>query len=262
MSSLPAIFNLPPLRAMRKARFQRRFATPAGGGACRGVFNTFADAARSAPPTAAVGYDSPDAGAMYRDRLDRLFPSDYPAVYWLRRWGTSLQHVVDLGGHVGVSYYAFRVYLEPSTLPAWTVCDVPAVVTAGRALAVQRDAADLSFVERLDECAAASVLFAAGSLQYLEQPLPELLHQLPALPPFVLVNKLPTHATRTFVTLQHIGVGYCPYRITAADALIEQLAPLGYRLLDRWSNPDLTCVVPFEDDTAPISYSGFAFSNL
>lgn len=260
MSSLPAIFNLPPLRALRKARFEHRFATPAGGGACRGVFNSFAEAARSAPPMSSVGYDSPDAGAMYRDRLDRLFPSDYPAVYWLRRWGASLQHVVDFGGHVGVSYYAFRPYLDESALPAWTVCDVPAVASAGRALAVERGAVDLTFVEGLAEAAPASVFFAAGSLQYLEQPLPELLRQLPSLPPFVLVNKLPTHATRTFVTLQHIGVGYCPYRITAAEALIAQLAPLGYGLVDRWSNPDLTCVVPFEDNTAPIRYSGYAFA--
>ncbi len=196
---------------------------------------------------------------MYRDRLDQLFPSDYPVVYWLRRWAADIQQVLDVGGHVGVSYYAFRPYLVPEQLPQWTVCDVPSVVKAGIELARARNATDLTFVEHASEAAAASVVLAAGSLQYLQPSLPELLMSLPALPPYVLINKLPTHKRRTFATLQHIGVGYCPYRITAMDLPIDQLAPLGYQLEDRWTNPELSCDVPFEVDTGPITYRGYAF---
>jgi putative methyltransferase (TIGR04325 family) len=259
MSSLRALIDLPPLRALRKARFDRRFATPAGGGACRGAFATFADATNSAPRTAALGYDSAPAAAMYRDRLDQLFAADYPALYWLSRISVPASTLIDFGGHVGVSYHAFRSYLAHSMPSRWTVCDVPAVASAGADLARERGASDLHFVSSLADAGAADVFFAAGSLQYLEPDCATLLRQLPALPQHVLINKTPTHPTRSFVTVQHIGVGYCPYRITAHHGFAEQLRPLGYQLRDSWTNPDLRCIVPFEPDAGPITYRGYYF---
>jgi putative methyltransferase (TIGR04325 family) len=259
-ATVSRLLDLPPVRWARRRRFDQRFATPAGGGACRGVYATFAEAARSAPSTSSLGYDSTDAASMYRDRLDRVFPSDYPVLYWLQRLMTDGAHVLDLGGHVGVSYHAFRPYLPTVSTVRWTVHDVAAVMAAGRALAVERQAAhELGFADALPDAAAADVFFAAGSLQYLEPTVDDLLRSLVALPRWVVINKTPTHPRRSFVTLQHIGVSYCPYRIHAAGAFPEWLAPLGYRCMDQWENPDLTCVVPFADDAGPITYRGYAF---
>jgi putative methyltransferase (TIGR04325 family) len=225
------------------------------------MFASFAEAAQSAP-TASLGYDSPEAASMYRDRLERPFAADYPVLYWLHRWLPAVRHVLDLGGHVGVSYYAFRPYLAEAAAMRWTVSDVPAVMAAGRALAEERGASELQFADELSATDPAELFLAAGSLQYLETPLSTILRSLRALPRYVLVNKLPTHATRGFVTLQHIGVSYCPYRITAAGAVAADLGALGYREVDNWTNPELTCIVPFEPTAAPITYRGCAFERV
>jgi putative methyltransferase (TIGR04325 family) len=258
-ATVSRLLDLPPVRWARRRRFDRRFATPAGGGACRGVYASFAEAAESVPTRATIGYDTQDAAAMYRDRLNQVYAADYPVLYWLQRWLTAEQHVVDLGGHVGVSYYAFRPLLPEVPSLHWHVHDVPAVMASGRVLAGERGATELSFSEELATVPGVDLFLAAGSLQYLEPSLGALLRRLPALPKRVIVNKTPTHPRHSFVTLQHIGVSYCPYRIHSADALEADLAPLGYRCLDQWDNPDLTCVVPFERDAGPITYRGFAF---
>lgn len=260
VTTLARLLDLAPVRALRRARFNARFATPSGGGACRGRFTSFAEALRSAPPSRAIGYDSAPAAGMYRDRLDHVFAADYPLLYWMQRVGRSTDQLIDFGGHVGVSHYAFGRYLGASMPARWTVCDVPAVVAAGTTLARERGARALAFVSQLAEAGAADVFLAAGSLQYLEPDCAALLGELPTLPRVVLVNKLPTHPTHSFVTLQHIGVGYCPYRITARSALAALLLPLGYALQDEWTNPDLTCIVPFEDDAGPITYRGYCFT--
>lgn len=254
------VINAPLLRAAFKWRYDRQFESPEGTGACRGVFSTFAEAGASAPRQAPVGYDVAPAAQMYRDRLARLFPSDYPPLFWLREFLPRVSHVVDLGGHVGVSYYSYRRHLALPASLRWTVCDVPAVAEAGRALAATEGASALRFVSELREAGACEVLFANGSLQYIEPPLTTLLRSLPSLPRHVLVNKTPTHATRSFVTLQNIGVTYCPYRIAARDELPAALAPLGYRLVDTWENADLRCEVPFEHDAGPVTYVGYALT--
>jgi putative methyltransferase (TIGR04325 family) len=260
MSTMRALLDLPLLRTLRKARFDRRFATPAGGGACRGAYASFAEAARAVPSSAAHGYDTAPAAAMYRDRLSQLYAADYPVVYWLSRIARPTDRLLDFGGHVGVSFYAFAPYLGSSMPAHWTICDVPAVATAGRALAQKQQASGVHFVSSLGDAGAADIFFAAGSLQYLEPTCTSLLQQLPALPTHVVINKLPTHPTRDFVTVQHIGVGYCPYRITAQEAIPSQLTALGYRLRDTWTNPDLTCIVPFEENAGPITYRGYCFT--
>lgn len=258
-ATVARLLNLPPVRWARHRRFNRRFATPAGGGSCRGVYGSFSEAANSAPAQASLGYDTHDAAAMYRDRLDQVFSADYPVLYWLQRWLENVQHVVDLGGHVGVSYFAFRPLLPTIERLYWHVHDVPAVMAAGRLLAAERGASELTFADELADVPTVDVFLAAGSLQYLETSLGSLLQHLPTLPRRVLVNKTPTHPRHSFVTLQHIGVSYCPYRIHSTHALEAELAPLGYRCVDQWDNPDLTCVVPFERDAGPITYRGFAF---
>jgi putative methyltransferase (TIGR04325 family) len=256
------LLETPVVRAVRRRRYDALFARSTGGGAFRGAFSSFAEAARSAPGAAPLGYDVQAAGEMYRDRMDRVFPSDYPVLFWFRdilRTSPALAQVMDLGGHVGITYYAYRRYLAFPAGLHWTVCDVPAVTAAGEALAREEGVDALRFVTSLPPTASPDVLLASGSLQYIEPPLPDMLRSLSRPPRHLLVNKLPTHAHREFVTLQNIGITYCPYRISRRDALPAALAPLGYRLVDTWENPDLQCHVPFEADAGPVTYAGYYF---
>lgn len=257
-SVFEAIRTFPPILALRKKRYDRTFGAE-GHGCYRGAFDTFAEAAADAPTIVPTGYDTPATGAMYRDRIVRLNPSDYPLLFWLREVLTPGVRVFDLGGHVGITFFGFRRLLTYPEGMRWTICDVPAVVESGRSFAASQEKPWPDFTVERGDGDGAEVFLAAGVLQYVEETLPELLGRYRTPPRHVLVNKTPTHPSREFVTVQHIGVACCPYRIARADSLAEQLAPLGYRLVDDWVNADLSCSIPFQSNASPITYRGWYF---
>lgn len=206
-----------------------------------------------------MGYDTTAAAQLYGDRLRRLFPSDYPVLFWLRTLLDDVRSVFDFGGHVGIGYHAYQRVLDFPRDLTWTVCDVPAVVTEGERLAREAGATALRFTTDFAGAADAQLLLAAGSLQYVERTLAAALASLTRMPRHIIVNKTPTYAGDEFFTLQNIGVTFCPYRIAARDGLRESLAPLGYTLVDSWENPDLSCTIPFHEAHAPITYVGHYF---
>jgi hypothetical protein len=71
----------------RRRQFDKQFASHVeggfGGNLYRGVFQTFAEAQASAPQGKPLGYDNPAAADLYLERTRRIYPSDYPVVYWL-----------------------------------------------------------------------------------------------------------------------------------------------------------------------------------
>ena len=256
---LGALPQLPGAHALLRRRYERRFRTARGAGALAGVYGSFAEAAAAGPAGAARGYDHAAAGGLYRDLLDAVRPKDYPALFWLRTALPGAREVFDLGGHVGVSFYAFQRYLDYPAGLRWTVCDMPAVAAEGEALARTRDASGLAFTSDSAQADGADVLLASGSLQYIPEPLDALLARLARAPRHVVVNQLPVHPGRGFVTLQNIGVAFCPYRVAAADALPAALAGLGYELVDRWEDPSRRTAVPYHAETTPIEYTGYYF---
>lgn len=244
------------LRKFAEAQYDQSFSSGSGRGIFRGVYDTFEEAARSAPSTKAVGYDQPGAAAMYRDRLDRVFPSDYPVLFWLQSALDGIQSVFDFGGHVGIARYAYDSYLNFPTTLQWKVCDVPAVAEAGRALARERGVAGLSFTTIKEEAAGADLFFSAGALQYLNWTLPELLATIEP-PKRILLNLLPMTDGPAYFTLQNIGTVFCPYRILSRQELLGGLQKLGYRVRDSWSNPEKECNIPFHLDRSLSFYEGF-----
>lgn len=248
-----------PIRRALERRYLRRFRTERGAGCWAGVFGSFAEAAAAAPRQLPLGYDQPAAATLYDDRPTRASAKDYPVLFWLQRILGPSSSVFDFGGHVGVSYYVYRQYLERDSPLDWTVCDVPAVVEAGEIRARARGESELRFTTRFEDCSGAHVLLASGSLQYVEPSLSTLLSGLPVRPRHVLINKLPTHSDREFVTLQSLGVAYCPYRISARDALPASLASLGYEEVDSWENPEARTRLPFHPEASPITWRGHYF---
>jgi putative methyltransferase (TIGR04325 family) len=256
---LGAIQRVPPARALLRRRYARLFATARGAGTLSGVYPSFEAAERAAPAGTPQGYDHAAAGGLYRDLLSGVQAKDYPALYWLRRVLPGAARLFDLGGHVGVSFYAYRDYLEDAPALRWVVCDTPAVVREGEALARTRGASALAFTADPADADGADVLLASGSLQYIPETLDVLLGRLSATPRHLVVNQMPTHPSRGFVTLQNIGVAICPYRIAAVDALPAALRPLGYELVDQWDDPSRRTAVPYESDAGPIAYTGYYF---
>lgn len=252
------VAELPGMRVLAEPIYRREFARRRHMNSYCGVYPTRAEAEAAVPPSAPATYDIEEAGSMYDYELATLRNFDYPALFWFSRLlEMGQRRFFDLGGHVGLSYYAFQHYL---TFPAgmrWQVHDVPAVMRRGRALAAARDERHmLEFVD-LDAGAGADVLMAKGSLQYLDYTLPDLLQwQRPA---HVLVNLTPMHPNRSFFTLQNIGIAICPYRITALPAFLADVRSLRYRLVERWEHPERTVRVPFHPECYVDRYYGFCF---
>lgn len=257
--ALDAIARWPGVSTMLERRFDRRFASNTRSNLFRGRYATFEAAARASPSNRPVGYDNEAAAAMYDERAARLHATDYPVLFWLQQlFAQGKRSVFDLGGHVGVSYYAYRRVLAYPPGLTWTVCDVPAVIARGRTLAGERDPARaLGFTDRFEGADGADILLAMGSLQYLPETLAERLSTLVRTPRHLLLNITPLHEHESFFTLQGIGTAYCPYRITARGEFLGSLAALGYELVDQWENPDKRCEIAFDPGHSIEGYCGF-----
>jgi putative methyltransferase (TIGR04325 family) len=265
--SLPGTMaRLPLFRPLFEARYKRRFFAHHAltHHIYRGVFDSFDEAQASIPAASTSGYDNDESADLYRERTRRVFINDYPMMYWLGRFfADGARSVFDVGGHIGIAYYAYQRHVTYPAGLRWTVMDVPAVNTAGERWAREHDPdARLRFADDIDQASGADILFAAGSLQYLRYTLEDALRRMPAKPRYLLLNSVPIHMRRSFFTVQNIGVACCPYRVTAEREFLGGLAALGYELMDRWENPQRSCMVPFHPDLSLDRYFGFAFRKV
>lgn len=255
---------LPGIQSWREARYARRFFahTSLMKNLYRGVFASFAEAKASVPSTRRDGYDNPAAAELYRERTRRVFLNDYPLMLWLSKlFDAGNTSVFDLGGHIGLAYYAYQRYLRYPEAIRWCVFDVPAVREAGMVWAAEHDALRrLTFAARKTEADGFDILFAAGSLQYLDYTLAELLQGLSQRPWHLLLNSVPIHTSASYFTVQNMGTACCPYRITAEREFVDGLKAMGYVLRDRWENQQRSCVIPFHPDRSLDRYFGFYFS--
>jgi putative methyltransferase (TIGR04325 family) len=253
--------DLPGVLQWRKQRFRHDFANGLYGGVCDGVFGSYAEAVEAAPKSLPLGYDNADAAAMYRERLSRIYPSDYAPMLWLQKaLESDTKRIFDLDGHVGIAYYAYQRLVRYPPGIAWQVCDVPAVVLQGRELAAQREVAhSLTFTEHFIDGDGADILFTSGCLQYLEDSLAQRIAFWESRPKWVLVNLLPLHEQHAFWTVQNIGTAFCPYRIQQTQTFFDEMATLGYELLDKWENLEKRCEVKFAPAHSLDRYYGAAF---
>ena len=240
-------------RALRPV-FERR------PGTCWGVFPTFKEAVAASPPARALGYDNQEAAGLYRELHASVEPNDYAVAFWLQRRLQPGHRVLDFGGHVGIKYYALQTVFPFPQGVTWIVCDLPALVTAGRRLAAERGANGLLFTETLAAVSGVDVFLALGSLQYLEVPLPQLLREMRALPRFVIVSSAPMSNSPRYFTLQNIGAAYCPYLIENRDTVVNGMQALGYELVRSWSNPEKRCGILGRRDRSVHGYSSMHFA--
>lgn len=224
----------------------------------RGVFSSFEEATATAPKRKLLGYNNEESAKLYDDHIPaiRIMPSDYPVMFWLQRLLIENLTVFDHGGNLGISYYSYRTRMPYPPGIQWIICDLPEVNKLGRKLAKQRDSQGLSFTERAQDMDGADVLIAAGSLQYIDEPIAGVLCKLKRKPAHIILNKLPVHEDTTFVTLQNTGASFCPYRIFKRQEFVAGLTDLGYRLVDSWTNPDFPCKIPFYPRYSFPAFSG------
>ncbi|WP_430390383.1 methyltransferase, TIGR04325 family [Dyella sp. 20L07] len=254
----------PGVRRMLHARYERRFLAHDSTmqNLYRGVFGSFDEAQSSIPASLTQGYDNAASAAFYRERTRRVFLNDYPMMWWLSHlFEAGSTSVFDLGGHIGIAYYAYQRYFRYPDRIQWQVMDVPAVMEAGAAWAAKNDSLRrLRFTSQRNEASGVDILFAAGSLQYLDYTLVDMLNGLDRPPTHLLLNSVPIHMSESYFTVQNTGVSCCPYRVTAEREFVDGLRALGYVLHDRWENTDRQCDIPFHPTHSLDRYFGLYFS--
>lgn len=256
------IAQLPGINRLAQPLYRRLFVRQYfGANSYYGAWPSFDQARANAPSALPSSYDFKAAGKMYRTELERITVSDYPLLFWLSKLlATGPRRLFDLGGHIGVKYYAFQRYLQYPEGLCWTVHDVAAVLAAGRQFAAENDAQrQLDFADSPDRVSGSDVLMATGSLQYLDYTLAELLARVPLRPAHVLVNLTPMHPDRGYVTLQHIGIAICPYRVSAVPEFVASMQALGYAVVDHWASLERNVRVPFRPECDIDRYHGFYF---
>lgn len=244
-------------------RYRHRFARQRiDHNAYCGVYPDFASALAAAPDTLPKGYDHAETALLYAARTRYVLACDYPALFWLQRLFTEgCASVFDLGGSIGIKYYAFRRYLDYPANLHWTVCELPTVATAGAEWAAEHDPHhQLAFTRAPAEASGRDILFASGSLQYLDYALADLLKPMARPPAHVLVTMLPLHSERGFYTVQNIGTLYCAYGIAARPEFVAQMQAAGYVVRDQWDQPDRQCDIPFHPECRVEKYYGYLFS--
>jgi hypothetical protein len=102
----------PTTRPLLLSWRRRQFFSPEGFGFYFGLFDSFESARRWLP--ASPGFSHEALVAEFADqRTRRVFAYDYPVMWWLQRaFGEGASEVLDIGGSVGVHYYAYRSYVD------------------------------------------------------------------------------------------------------------------------------------------------------
>jgi putative methyltransferase (TIGR04325 family) len=172
--------RFPLLVNLERRRYRQAFARPESSGWFAGVYADRASAQRDAPPTQPLGYDNPASARLYTDRLSQVYVSDYPMMFWLEKLlASGARRILDIGGHVGVAFFAYQRYFPFPDDIEWTVQEVPAVVEAGAKRAASKGVShQLRFTPELPEVGQFDVVFSSGALQYLEPSLGQIIERL------------------------------------------------------------------------------------
>jgi putative methyltransferase (TIGR04325 family) len=246
----------PLLRWWIEQRYERYFSTN-GFAARRGVFQTFAEAYRSAPATKPKGFDSAEMVETFRDRVGLVCSHDYPVLFWLEKLLFDGCLLLDVGGHIGVHFYAFESRIKYPSGFRWVVAEVPTVAKAGEQLGRERGRNELKFVTDYRDVDEVDIFFSSGALQYVEAPqLHEWLASRRRKPLHLLLNKLPLYSGEAYVTLQNSGAGFTPHYVFNRAEFLTSLEKLGYTLVDSWENPARVVTIPFHPEHSFESTSG------
>lgn len=250
-------------RYFRKLAYERQFSGDCYGG-FRGVYETFDQAILSAPKTKSVGYNDRSLAQEYRENAERdhhIRFFDYPVLFWLNQIlqaGDSNRKLVDLGGNVGVLFYAFAKYIQYPPGLQWIVWDVPEIVNAGRELAEERKASHLVFTANVEEAHGADIFLASGSIQYIKD-WSSPISSLPAKPKHLIINHIPVYDGSPFVTLQNGGKVFYPQHVFNRARFIGVMSGLGYELIDVWEDRGGVCRIPFYPERSLHNFNGFYF---
>lgn len=253
-----SVARWPVLRGITDRQALARFKANRDENLFHGIYASWEEAEAASRAMGKSGYDNSDSANIYQFMM-RIAPHDYPALYWLSRsLSEGMTSVFDVGGAIGIKFYAFKEHLSAWRDLRWRVQDVPAVAAQGTKLAAERGTSgQLDFTSDFGAGDGFDVLFASGVVQYLPKRLGELLAGYKQLPRRIVVNTAAIHGQHEFFTVNSIGTAFCPYRIQTQAGFMRSLSSLGYRVRETWQNLGKPMTIPFRPDYSLTEYSGY-----
>ena len=231
------------------------------GSRTSGVFRSAAEARRHIPPRRKIGFDHGEAADLYPWLMDYTKISDFAVLFYFNKLLQPGMRVFDFGGNIGVLYYSFQKHWKLPEHLTWTVCDMPAIVAAGRKRAAEREAPGLEFTTDFRDAANADVLLTSGTLQCVEDDFAPMLKSLGAAkPPHVLINRVPMWNRPELVSLQDLGPVIYPYRIFDRSQFLGSLEATGYTVRDKWECPEKSISIRFRPWIRITGFDGYYLS--
>jgi putative methyltransferase (TIGR04325 family) len=222
----------------------RRLGRTAPSGRFRGAFASYERALADVYPGLLQGYDDESAVDVCCAEMCAITPADEPVIEIFEQLLSGIGVVLDAGGHIGAKYRAFRerLALEQKAL-TWIVWDTPTMIEEGARRAAAEGLGQLSFIGKLSEAPRADAVLCSGLLQYLDIPFEEMIAQLPAKPPHLILNKVAAWDGASVFMLERIGNAEVPYHVRNLGQFLETLDTMGYEVLKEWTIPNLSHVI-------------------
>ena len=226
---------------------------------CRGVYDSWDEARQAIPKGQKVGYDHSEMAPLYLEYTEKLRPSDYAVLFWMKPITKDCSSVFDLGGNIGLQCYSFEKYLGYPADLRWIVCDLPEIARFGKELAAKRNMNRLSFTDKYEDADGADILLTVGTLSFMETDLSSIISKLQTKPKHIFVNRIPLCDGNTFYTVRNLAPIMAVYRIFNRQEFIDSILVHGYEMVDVWNILEATLTIPFRSDKAVRSYSGLYF---
>lgn len=258
--------RLPVGRWLRKIPFLQKWfnsfvmaRTDRAGHVFSGLYSSYKAAMADVPAPRATGWDHDESAKLWQDEIAPLRASSYPVFFWLSCLLREETTLIDLGGSIGLTYYAYRRYLSLPAGATWTVIEVPAIADEGARIAVRENATNLKFVSQLSDAPTADFFPSAGAMQYMEESIPGFLERLHKKLRYLLLNKLPVADYDTIWNLNNYGPALAANRVFNDREFVGYSESHEYRLKDRWLVPNLRILIPFYPENYLREFSGFLF---
>jgi putative methyltransferase (TIGR04325 family) len=224
-----------------------------------GAFSTYEDAVAYAKrKNISVGFNHDKVANIHFDIMSQVVPWDYPVLFWLEKLLPDTKSIIDLGGHMGTKYRAFKPYLKfDINHHRWIIYDLPAIIAAGRKQAIADGLNELVFIDHINIDETHDIAIASGLLQYLDIPLSILISHFPVPPKHLILNKVAMRDGDNVVTIENIEVSLNPYQIRNRKLFIDELLGIGYEIVDEWEIPSLSHMIPTHPELGRSKSFGF-----
>lgn len=242
-------------------KYKYRFKRATKSNLFYGIYPDFQTCNKHLPKSKPPGYDNQASAELYEERAHTIYINDYPVLYWLKQILNKSDIVFEIGGHIGVSFYSYDHFMNLDKDIHWTIQEVEHVANQGKKIANKKNETRLHFTHTFDALKDTKLVFASGSLQYIEEDILKLIHKANINPEHILINMFPLNDKPDYYTINNIGTAFCPYKITNKDQFIQLMNENGYKLIDEWKNEDKYCTIPFSDPSYSLDhYHGFYFN--